>query len=174
MTILSKEFILELISRTVEFTKEEYPNVKFFQPNVVWIKDNSSAGMYDPRTNEIKLNERFINVTGEAIETAIHEVAHWAVHWIWDGRRLKPHGVEWKNLMTLYGYPNAKATFNEDNPMAKATNNKVRRQRRWEYSCNCTEKHEVATVTHNRIQKGQSRHCNDCKATIVFTGKEIK
>jgi len=108
-------------------------------------------------------------------ETIVHECAHLIAYAIngyrrpRQGTRGAPHGKLWRNVMANLGYPNAKATWG-----APVTARKRGTQRRWDYSCDCAKNHKVATVTHNRIQRGvKTYRCSDCETIIKWTGKEI-
>jgi len=83
-----------------------------------------------------------------------HEVAHIVTSKLYPGA--SPHGKEWKSVMLFFGVePNR----------CHAMQVTKRRQRRWDHSCGCMV-HKVATVTHNRIQKGVQYRCNKCKNVI--------
>lgn len=122
--------------------------------------------------NTIELDTSYWNLAGEAIETIAHEVAHIVMYTVYP--QAKPHGIEWKECMKVFGYINAKATFTNEVQAASANTSVVRRQRRWEYKCKCVGIHSIATVTHNKMQKGRARNCMSCKNVIEWTGKEIK
>lgn len=85
----------------------------------------------------------------------------------------KAHGDSFYRYMAILGFPNMKNSYH-DFDLRTLMGKKKRRQRRWEYKCDC-QIHKIATVTHNRIQKGQqSRICKSCRATIIWTKRECK
>ena len=63
----------------------------------------STLGRCHPATAEIRLNPRLIGHPELLREVACHEAAHVAVFRL-HGRRVRPHGPEWKRLMVLAGY----------------------------------------------------------------------
>jgi len=83
-------------------------------------------------------------------------------------RRLKPHGVEWRELVTLLG-GTPRATYRQN-----TADIPVRRQRRYTYYCDCRE-HEVSTTRHNRMQAGNAqyrcRFCNGDLKELPVTGQ---
>ena len=114
----------------------------------------------------IELSTKILQENPEAFirETPGHEAAHIISSALFGAKEGGGHGMRWKEVMGVIGQePQVYHTF-----AVKRT-----RQRRWEYDCGCRE-HAVATVTHNRIQRGeQSRTCKTCNQVLVFTGKEI-
>lgn len=119
-----------------------------------------------------------IELHGKALETVpfsefsntiIHEFVH-ILQWI-NYPTCTPHGREFHYLMGVLGVEKSERchAYNLEAITGKAR----RRQRRWEYTCNCGT-HSIATVTHNRMQKGQVRVCKGCSGELTFTGKELK
>ena len=104
-------------------------------------------------------------------ETVVHEVAH-LVDYVRNGYKMRKlangnrdmHGRYFKSIMEELGVE-ARTYHSYVVPEG-------RRQRRWEYTCSCMT-HAVATVTHNRIQRGSPRICSHCRGSITFTGKQI-
>ena len=97
-------------------------------------------------------------------DTVPHEVAHYIVHEAFGRRGIKPHGEEWRLLMTAFG-ARPKATFSLD-----LEGIPHRRQRTHPYRCTCRD-HEVSSTRHNRIVKGTGRyHCRYCDAELVYAG----
>ena len=85
----------------------------------------------------------------------------------------KAHGIYFYRCMSILGFTNLKNSYH-DFDLRAVTGKPRRKQRRWEYKCDC-QTHKIATVTHNRVQRGQqSRICKSCRATIHWTGKECK
>ena len=101
-------------------------------------------------------------------DTVPHEVAHYGIHARFGLRRVKPHGVEWRELVTFLG-GTPRATYRQN--MADIP---VRRQRRYTYYCDCRE-HEVSTTRHNRMQAGNAqyrcRFCNGDLKELPVTGQ---
>jgi predicted SprT family Zn-dependent metalloprotease len=86
----------------------------------------------------------------------------------------KAHGSYFYMLMDVMGFDNLVNSYH-DFDLRTMMGKPKRKQRRWEYKCDCTQPHKVATVTHNKMQKkGQVRKCKDCGFVIKWTGKELK
>lgn len=167
-------------NQVIDLVKElcDKANVPFIESNFN-LKGNW-AGCFRPSTvkgdctldfNEVLMQEN----PDDFRTTVIHEVAHW-VRWVRagyaqdmrKGGSRDVHGVKWKNVMKELGIEDPKTyhTFNTDSV--------VKKQRRWAYQCDCTT-HEVATVTHNRIQNGEKEYsCNSCGKDIQYSGYQIK
>ncbi len=90
-------------------------------------------------------------------DTIPHEVAHYVVDCLYAGKRIKPHGPEWRKMMILFGVDHPKATHNTD-----LTGIPRRRQRRFDYQCGC-KVIPLSTTRHYRIQSGRSSYrCGEC------------
>ncbi len=91
--------------------------------------------------------------------TVTHEVAHLvtaACH-----GRTRPHGPEWRAVMTYLGIPDAQRCH-----QYPVEHDRVRRQRRWSYRCDCGE-HQLSTTRHRRLQSGSHSYlCRRC-ATVL-------
>ena len=95
-------------------------------------------------------------------DTVAHEVAHYIVHEVF-GRRARPHGEEWRAVMTKFG-AKPEATFQLD-----LSGVPQRRQATHRYECACRI-HDVSSTRHNRVQRGVGRyHCVNCDAQLVYT-----
>jgi SprT protein len=97
----------------------------------------------------------------ESLATTVpHEVAHYAVAVRYRGKRVSPHGSEWREAMALLGAP-AEARHALD-----VSDIPGRRQRRWTYRCTCAE-HRLTTTRHNRVLQGARYHCRLCRDLLV-------
>jgi len=64
----------------------------------------ASLGRCSPRTGSIRLNPGLLEADPAILrEVVCHEAAHVAA-WLLHGRRARPHGREWKDLMRAAGY----------------------------------------------------------------------
>ncbi len=98
--------------------------------------------------------------------TVPHEVAHYAVHCKHRRRRVRPHGLEWQQVMRCFGLP-PEVTFKLD-----LSGIPVRRQQRHAYRCACRD-HEVSTVRHKRMREGRARYlCIYCDAPLHPAGQD--
>ena len=95
-------------------------------------------------------------------DTIPHEVAHYAVARTNPRRRCKPHGSEWRNVMSLFKIHNPKATH-----CADISGIPCRRQRRFPYACRCG-KVELSTTRHKRVlYEGAKYKCRKCGEVLV-------
>ena len=97
--------------------------------------------------------------------TVPHEVAHYVTDRLYGLRNIRPHGGDWKAVLRSLGAePLVTARYD-------MTGVPVRRQRRFNYRCECGT-HWLSTCRHNRIQRGQSSYlCRRCGSAIVFTSE---
>lgn len=92
--------------------------------------------------------------------TVGHEVAHYVAYAISQGRRIKPHGKEWREIMALFRLP-AEVTSRYD-----ISELPLRQQRRHRYACSCRE-HELTTTRHNKILNGSAVYsCRLCRQPL--------
>lgn len=96
-------------------------------------------------------------------QTVPHEVAHYVVFHR-HGRRAKPHGREWKQVMQDFGVP-AQVTSKLD-----VSDFSTRNLQRYSYRCGCSE-HQLTSIRHNRIQRGTRAYgCPKCRQPLVLAG----
>lgn len=97
--------------------------------------------------------------------TVAHEVAHLAT--VACHGRVRPHGPEWQAMMRHLGIATPQRCH--DYAIEKAA---VRRQRRWDYRCDC-RLHQVTTTRHKRMQeqgmKYLCRHCGGALCRVADT-----
>ena len=115
----------------------------------------TSAGRCFYETGVIDFNPK-IDQEFLLTDTLPHELGHLIAY-----RLYKDHGHsdDWRRCCAMVGLKGAARCH--DQPVVRSA------QRRWEYTCSCTT-HEVATVTHNRIQKGKSYFCKNCKSILEY------
>lgn len=92
----------------------------------------------------------------------VHEFCHLAAREMHGN--IKSHGPEWKKTMIQMG-------ARPDRCHQYETKN-VRQRGSHTYFCNCKE-HTISTTIHNRILKGQTRTCRECKAILRKTREVI-
>jgi len=93
--------------------------------------------------------------------TVPHEVAHYVTDLL-HRRRVRPHGPEWRAVMTALGVvPHATGDYSlEGVPL--------RRERRHPYRCHCGE-HLLTTRRHHRIQRGRMVYvCRRCRQPLTY------
>ena len=90
--------------------------------------------------------------------TVPHEVAHVAIYRLY-GMRAKPHGAEWKALMSAFGVA-ASACHN-------MTTTPARRLTRFRYRCGCAEPAWLTSIRHKRVLAGTRYCCRRCQQTLI-------
>ena len=125
-------------------------------PEVSFDLRGQAAGQANYPKNKIRFNRDLLEkYTDEFVsQTVPHEFAH-LVAYSKFGRRIRPHGVEWKSVMVALGVKPVRTHSFEVIP--------ARRLKRFPYKCNCFDLfHELSTIRHNRIQRGKLYICKKC------------
>jgi SprT protein len=128
-----------------------------------------AAGMYRVRGGQrvIRYNpDIFARYYSDNLANTVpHEVAHYITDMLYGLRRVRPHGAEWRAVMTAFGAePAVSCRYDLDGIP-------VRRQRRFVYQCACTT-HSLSTVRHKRIQGGRARYsCRRCRTLLNYAGQ---
>ena len=91
--------------------------------------------------------------------TVPHEVAHVVARHLF-GRRIKPHGPEWRQVMVLFGADPSRC---HDYDISRASR---RRLKRFDYRCNCRS-HQLTSIRHNRVLQGQVYLCLKCRQPLA-------
>lgn len=142
-----------------------YPNIDMpevkFNPRL-----RTTAGRAWARKIEINQNlGTMVGLEGMK-QTLAHEFAHCVQrqqeekHFV----RTKPHGIEWQRIMRALGFEHDRTHKLFDEYKIEAPRS---RQRRWEWKCSCMT-HQIATVTHNRMMRGeQQRKCINCGTILT-------
>ena len=129
-----------------------------------------AAGMYRVENTEriIRYNPYlFSKYFDDNVATTVpHEVAHYVVDMLYGAARVKPHGIEWQQVMLSLG-AEPMVTGNYD-----MSGIPVRRQQRHTYRCACTL-HRISAARHNKILRGQARYyCRNCKSALTSAAPE--
>jgi SprT protein len=99
--------------------------------------------------------------------TVPHEVAHYVVTRLHRGRRVRPHGPEWRAVMQDFGVP-PRVTCSHD--PAEIADLPQRRMQRYDYACGCSH-HRLSAVRHNRVARGQATYrCRRCHQPLRHAG----
>jgi SprT protein len=88
----------------------------------------TTAGYASYPSWRIELNPRLLAFEEQVERTLKHELAHLIAYHNAGGRRIEPHGAEWRHACALLGIPGEKACHNLPFPRA-------RRQRKHTYQC---------------------------------------
>lgn len=94
-----------------------------------------------------------------------HEVAH-AVQIEIYNHKVKPHGIEWKNIMEKLEnkayQPKLRPKYKK---LKEITKPKI--YKRYAYTCKCKRLHYLSSIRHNRIKKGTIYLCRYCKSSLI-------
>jgi len=88
--------------------------------------------------------------------TVPHEVAHYLTDMVYGLRNIRPHGVEWKRLMAVFGADDSvRSSYSLEGIPRRA-------MRRHSYRCACRV-HQLSAHRHGRVLRGQSQYrCRTC------------
>ncbi len=115
------------------------------------------SSVYTIRLHEYLLNKYrslYLN------DVLTHELAH-AIQMEHYKYKTKPHGKEWKHIMSLL----ENTTYNAKlRPTYELHNIK---QNFFSYTCKCEHHHKLSKIRHNKILKGKEYICKKCK-TLLF------
>ncbi len=153
----------ECIQRAEQLFERDFP-----LPRIRFDLSGRIAGMFRLRRQqqEIRYNPYLFGkyFDDNLANTVPHEVAHYLVSELYGWRNVRPHGAEWKAIMCRLG---AKPTVTCRYDLSGVPQ---RRQRRFNYSCECTT-HALSAIRHNRVQRGQGYYtCRQCRQPLVFKG----
>ena len=101
--------------------------------------------------------------------TVPHEVAHYLVDCVYGLRNVRPHGAEWKAVMSSFGVDSrATSTFDlEGIP--------TRRRQQIDYRCGC-KAHQLGVRRHNKVLRGEANYlCRYCGEVLklVKSGRAL-
>lgn len=92
-------------------------------------------------------------------QTVPHEVAHAVARGHYNTRRIKPHGSEWKMVMTeVMGVP---ATRCHSYDVSSS-----RKMKTFDYACGC-QVHKITLTRVNKIKRGTKYTCRKCKQSLA-------
>ncbi len=128
----------------------------------------TAAGMYRVQRGERRIRYNpwiFARYFDDSLAVTVpHEVAHYVTDCLYGLSRVRPHGAEWQAVVHALG-ASARVTGCYD-----LSGLPLRRQRRFAYRCGCSS-HQLSTVRHNRVQRGEARYlCRQCREAIVYAG----
>lgn len=142
-------------------------------PKLVFTSGYLRAGQACERTHTIELNREYFEDNAEDMleNTLPHELAHLIAFKLFP-RHTKEgniHGAGWQLVMWDWFGLEPERLHNYD-----TSNISARRQARFTYRCACQERHQVSTVIHNKIQRGQQRFCRTCGAILHFVPMDLQ
>ena len=126
------------------------------------------------RESHIRLNPALLNELKMAYveEVFVHEFAHAAVDHVHNGgfNRVQPHGIEFKNMCTLFGIV-GKSTTNIAKGSKLMKSGGAGQNNTVDYVCGCKDKiHKIGKVRHQRAQAEKSYICRGCGVAIWVKG----
>ncbi|WP_444678378.1 SprT family zinc-dependent metalloprotease [Halomonas sp. E19] len=108
------------------------------------------------RFNPVLLGE---NRQAFLVEVVPHEMAHWLVRHLSDGRQARPHGREWRTVMArLFGLE-PRVTHRFDTRRASPSP--------FRYHCGC-QAHFFTSRRHLLARGGRRYRCLSCAQTLVY------
>lgn len=132
----------------------------FPRPKVRLDLKGRSAGQAWLEKNELRFNLALLKRYPEDFiqQTVPHEVAHLLARELC-GPRIRPHGAEWKQLMTgLFKRP---ATVRHQYQLPPS------HRYRFTYRCNCQQL-QLSATRHNRVLRGAQYLCRECRSPLEF------
>ncbi|WP_220720341.1 SprT family zinc-dependent metalloprotease [Agarivorans litoreus] len=137
---------------------ESYFKQSFQRPELVLSSRKSKvAGSANLSQWRLRFNAHFYQQQPEHFlaQTVPHEVAHLVCHAVYG--RVKPHGVEWQQIMQQVF--NCPATTTHSYSIEYLQLPSV------EYYCAC-QTHQLSIRRHNNVQRGASYQCKRCKQQL--------
>ena len=160
----AQQQLVQLATRKYLEKARKLYNVDFSNITVRFDLKGRAAGMYCVKNNShsIRYNPYiFAKYFHDNISTTVpHEVAHYVTNMLFPTRRTKPHGIEWRNVMSDFGVKPRVTGQYDLNGIP------VKKQKLFTYRCSCTT-HKLSTTRHNKIQSDTARyHCRSCGSVI--------
>lgn len=138
------------------------------RPRVWFDLRGRSAGQAHYRRGGLRFNRTLLRENRQAFmdEIVPHEMAHWLVFHLEEGRRIRPHGREWQTVMRrLYGLPpNTTHRFDVSraSPMP------------YLYRCRCQTPHRFTPRRHAQALRGTHYRCRRCRERLTFERTEAR
>lgn len=167
LNFLQKNQVIEKTQFYINFANCSL-NLNLMPIDVRFDLRGKSSGMFVVQRDNvfIRYNEIiFSSYFDESLNnTVAHEVAHYVVYARSRGRRPKPHGKEWKSIMSLFGVT-PEVTSKYDISFLP-----LKQQQRYAYRCACMT-HQLSTTRHNKVIKKMAvYHCKKCKQSLKLSG----
>ena len=130
------------------------------EPVISFDLKGQAAGQANYRENKIRFNRQLLEkYTPEFVDQTVpHEFAHLVAYQKF-GRRIRPHGMEWKRVMEAFGVDPARTHSFDVAP--------TRRLKRFHYRCHCPgSDYQLSSIRHNRVQRGGIYLCRKCGCAL--------
>lgn len=122
--------------------------------------------------HKIRLNPALLNELKQSYidEVVVHEYCHACVTefagYFRNGKRVMPHGPEFKQFCRFFGIVGKSTTNIAKN--SKAMKSSGRKTARYPYECGC-QVHELTTIRHNKVKRGEATYtCKRCGQKLTF------
>lgn len=141
---------------------EQYYLKSFPRPALLINLRGLSAGVAELQKNRLRFNAVLLQENERAFlnEVVPHEVAH-LLAWQLYGRSIRPHGVEWQQIM--------QQVFQLTPTRTHAFDVKRAAKLGYKYTCHCKGKEHALTLKrHNLIKGGRQYICLACKRHLHF------
>ena len=170
LSSIRQQMIVARVNYFVELASKLY-ETQFPIPEILFDLAGQNVGMYLVKREQslLRFNPWIFDLYFEDHfhETVPHEVAHYIVDQLFKpGRVLKPHGLEWKKVMSDFGIK-PQVTFKHD-----LNGIPSRRQRVRLYRCDC-QQHELSMTRHNRVSKGIVYRCRECGSKLTEIRQDL-
>jgi SprT protein len=158
------ELIMHRLEECYQLAERHF-NRPFPRPQVTLDLRGQKAGVAYLYRNLLRFNGQLYRENAEDFlrQTVPHEAAHLLAHALY-GERIRPHGKEWKGLMTgLFGLPALRC---HDYQVPR------RRSTRYLYRCACPEHMPFTPQRHALVARGRRYSCLRCGSMLRFTGQQ--
>ena len=170
------DVLKEKVNDKINFMKETILNKYgiIVNPSISYdLESSRSIGLFSISEDKIFLNKHLLIEFGDVyIENVlVHEFCHSVIFKIYphqinikNGKKIMPHGKEFKSVCVLFGNE-GKATTSLFKNSQFLKNSKRKKQKKYSHSCQCRN-HIVSGIKHNRMLKGNNYICKHCKTRL--------
>ncbi|WP_298442596.1 SprT family zinc-dependent metalloprotease [uncultured Ferrimonas sp.] len=137
---------------------------RFSRPTISFALRGQAAGTAHLQVNRLRFNPTLAQQNPQAFvdEVVPHEVAH-LLAWQLYGR-VKPHGVQWQQLMRSLFQLEPKTRHSFDVTAVQP--------RSFAYRCQC-QSHQLTIRRHNKVLRGQAQYrCRRCQTPLQLVGND--
>ncbi len=154
-----RESVDRFYAKAVKLLKAD-PNAK--QIKITYDVRGIVGGKASIQKRAVMVNEQlaYENFDDYLINTIGHEVAHIVAYQLC-GLRIKPHGKEWRGVMTVLGLDPVRCHEYDTTRTAR------RRPRNYIYKCNCSI-HRITESRHKQNKNGRFMICRICGFKAAF------
>ena len=163
---ISQQQQVEVVDATLRYieTAGQLYSKCFSTLPVIFDLRGKCAGMYQRHGNRRRIRFNpwlFAKYYQHSLEQTVpHEVAHYITDCLWGIKRVRPHGSQWKSVITALG-AEPKVTGNYD-----LTGIPVKQYQRFAYSCGC-KIHQLTLIRQRRLLAGRADYrCRNCQGQL--------